>query len=815
MSKITSIEKRQLSTLKNNSEFISCLKKLIFNEKLTFEEAQYILTASLIFFRYYNNDKRLKGYFNFAYYIILKYSLVHNDYRPLYDISLQIGFYPISEFIIKNNLFDEQLLHESIINQEVRTLYKNSNYIETVEQHNRSNEILERVKSDDTAYIAPTSFGKSSIIREVIKQNNFSKIAIIVPTKSLINQTYTDIRNLDLNYKLILHDEMYNREDRFIGILTQERATRLINKYNTKFDILFIDEAHNLLKNNPRNHLLSRLIMLNYKNNPNQRLLYLSPLINDTKNLKTKFTSKGEILESSINHNLKAYEVFYLDKKGKLFLYNRFSDELYLTNKNINYVNYIIHSSKPKNFVYNYRPKNVELLAKKLSSSLNIIEIESLKNISKTIANEISEDIDLVELVKKGIIYLHGKQPTILKDYLEYKYKEVKELKYIIANSVILEGINFPIDTLFITSSYGLNVKDLNNLIGRVNRLNYVFQSSLSKLISTIHFVDSIEFTNKRSDMSNKLSLLREHTFYDENKNPLLANYNIEDLKIPKKERLKQKEKDSKIIGFTEFLINEHDTSLKNKIKRSFIENNIDDFYWNIEIAIPIIIENFNKISDNKNVISTIHEIFILNVEEQIKDYEIERLKNERARNYYKNYIDIVQLLSLREKISSTLQYFEIKSKNDADSHLFIGNSFGEVANPSPKYKNNEYLQEVYVNLKGKSKQQLANIALVKIKLEDDFVSFKLKKLITFLYDFELITKEAYFMAVYGTTDEYVINLTRIGLGPSVTKILKENGQLENISFDQNGNLISNEAFKTFLNNQTELLKFEINKYVK
>lgn len=815
MSKITSVEKRQLSTLKNNEEFINCFKKLIFNTQLTFEESQFILSTSLIFFRYYNNDKRLRGYFNIAYYIVLKYSLVKNDYRPLYDISLQIGFYPISEFILTNNLLDEQYLHESIINHEIRKLYNNSNYIETVEQHNRSKEILERIKTEDSAYIAPTSFGKSSIIREVIKQNDFSKIAIIVPTKSLITQTYIDIRNLDLNYKLVLHDEMYNGEDRFIGVLTQERATRLINNYDVSFDILFIDEAHNILKNNSRNHLLSRFIMLNYKKNTNQRLLYLSPLINDSKNLKTKFTSEGQIFESSIKHNLKAYDVFYLDKKGKLSLYNRFSDELYQVDKNIQFNDYIIAKAQEKNFIYNYRPKNVEGIAKELSLSLEVIENENLNRISITIANEISEDIDLVELIKKGIIYLHGKQPTILKEYLEYQYKEIQNLKFIIANSVILEGINFPIETLFITSTYGLNVKDLNNLIGRVNRLNYVFQSSLSKLISLIHFVDSIEFTDKKSDMSNKLSLLREHTFKDENKNPLLDNYNVEELKLSKEELTKQKEKDSKLIKFTEFLINEKDTSLESRIKYSFIENNIDDFYWNMESVIPSVIENFKIISDRNDVISTIYEVFILNIENQIKDYEIERLKNEKARNYYKNYIDIIQLLSLRDKIKNTLKYFEAKAQDENDSHLFIGSSFGEIVNPSPKYRNSEYLQEVYVNLHGKNRQQLANISLVKIKLEEDFVSFKLKKLITFLYDFELITKSAYFLAVYGTDDENVINLTRIGLGPSITRVLNENNQLQNISFDQNGNLVSNELFKNFLANQSELFKFEINKYIK
>ncbi|MFP3471588.1 hypothetical protein R0J90_16220, partial [Micrococcus sp. SIMBA_144] len=90
---------------------------------------------------------------------------------------------------------------------------------------------------------------------------------------------------------------------------------------------------------------------------------------------------------------------------------------------------------------------------------------------------------------------------------------------------------------------------------------------------------------------------------------------------------------------------------------------------------------------------------------------------------------------------------------DESDSYLFIGNSFGDVVLQSFKYKNIEYQQEVYINLKGKSRQQLANISLVKIKLEEDFVNFKLKKLITFLYDFKFISEDTYLLAVYGSSD--------------------------------------------------------------
>ncbi len=816
MSKITSYEKRQLITLKNNEFFISCFKKLILNTQLNIEEAQYILSSAVIFFRYYNNDKRLKGYFNIAYYIVLKYSLLHKDYKPLYDISLQIGFYPISNFIIKNELLEENYLHEAIINNEVKKIYSKEHYVETVEQYNRTREIFENIKTTDTAYIAPTSFGKSSIIRDVIVQNDYKKIVIVVPTKSLIVQTYNDIRNLELGYKLILHDEMYNNEDRFIGILTQERATRLINKFDLAFDIMFIDEAHNLLNNNSRNFLLSRLVMLNYKKNNEHRLLYLSPLVSDISNLKIKNTTEGQIFESTIKHNLKAFDTFYLDKKGKLFSYNRYTDEHYQLASELSFDDYIIANSKNKNFLYTYRPKFVEKIAERINSKLkNVAENSKLKKISNVISEEVSEDIDIVQYILNGIVYLHGKLPNILKEYLEYNYKEIQELKYVVANSVILEGINFPIDNLYITATYGLNVKGLNNLIGRVNRLNYVFEDNLDKLVSEIHFVDSVEYTDSRSNMINKISLLREHTFKDENKNPLLEEYNIEDLKLSKKDKEKRKEKDKKLIDSTEFLVNINPDNLSDRVKQHFIENNIDDFYKSYEDIIPTIIENTSKISDNKDVINTIYEVFIYNLENEIKDFELERLKNVKARAYYKNYIDIFQLLSLKEKIANTLTYSKEKANDAADSFLFIGSSFGEVALQSDKYKNFEYQNEVYVNLKGKSKQKLANISLVKIKLEEDFVSFKLKKLITFLFDFNFISEETYLLAVYGSSDKDLINLTRIGLNPSISKVLKENDQLKNLELDINGNLKCNVSFKTFMKTQSELFNFEVNKYIR
>ena len=77
-----------------------------------------------------------------------------------------------------------------------------------------------------------------------------------------------------------------------------------------------------------------------------------------------------------------------------------------------------------------------------------------------------------------------------------------------VANSVILEGVNLPIDNLFILNTYDLDGKSLTNLIGRVNRLNEVFDDrnkTLAKLLPPIHFVNSEQFNRKGGKMENKI----------------------------------------------------------------------------------------------------------------------------------------------------------------------------------------------------------------------------------------------------------------------------------------------------------------------
>ncbi len=810
-------EKLQLTAIRKNDQFFDVFQKLLLNRRdITGQEKEFVLSCALLFFSYYEKDKRFKSYFKIGYYIILKYSLLFDDYQPLYDVSLQIGFYPVSDYLLRHGLVERTGISETIVNNSISKRYVSfEGYIETLEQNAAAKNILAGL-DQDIVYIAPTSYGKSSIIREIIKRTDYSRIGIIVPTKSLLIQTYNDIKKLGLDYKLILHDEMYEpaRDSRFIGILTQERATRLINKGNVSFDILFIDEAHNLLDDDSRSIILSRLIQLNGSLKRDQKLVYLSPLIDDSNNVKLRHIDNS-ILTKRIQHDLKTVEL-YLCENGECFCYDRFTGE-YVPKGSSSFWDYVIQTSLQKNFIYHNRPKFIEQLAIALSEKLpEIKNSDNIDRIINTLKREVHPSFYMVSLLEHGVIYLHGKIPNLIKEYLEDAFKKEPELRYILANNVILEGVNHPIDNLFIASTYGLDGKRLTNLIGRVNRLNQVFRKNdnLKSLISTIHFVSDPAY-NTGGDMKNKIKLLRDHDFDDEVRNPLLQNYDIENLKLTPEQKDRKTREDNRITEATALILSTAELDENGFVKKYLIENAIDNFYNDVEAAAYSIIQNKSKyqFDEEEGIVDIIQKIFVISSDGNMKDYEIERLKNTKAVAYYNHYLKVLQKQALNERINSTVSYFKEK-RLSTDTQLFIGSSYGEERRASRKYNCSEYGAEVYINLKNKTEAELVNFAIVKLKIEEDFVNFKLNKLIVCLHDLGIIPDDYYNLHVYGTTDLSLINLVRYGLGVNIVRKLMDDNQIRHLSLDRNGNLTADPSFNGYLELQSDLFQFEINKYL-
>lgn len=804
------IEKTSFTAINKIDLFKVIIRKLTLDNILNDDEISYILSSAIIFLRQYENNKKYTSYIEFAYYIILKYTFKYHDYEPLYDMSTNFGFYPISKYIIENKLIETVNIDDLMINLNLNQ-FKNNSYIETFEQNKQRNRLLSSIALEQS-YIAPTSYGKSSVILEFLHGNNYNKVGIIVPTKSLLTQTYKLLRESNIKKRIIIHDEMYDNDDSFIAVFTQERALRLLNKNNIYFDILFIDEAHNIFDKSSRSILLSRLIKKNKILNSKQKVIYLSPLIMDSNNLR--ISEEQEIEEQKINFNIKEPDIYEYRLDDKVYQYNRFVNEFYFINKFNNNIEYIHKNTQKKNFFYIRSPKKIEDFAKILSDNSNI-EDGKLNELSKILEENIHKDFYCVDFVKRGLLYIHGRVPDLIKEYLEYKFKELDDLKYIVANTVILEGINFPIDTIFILNTYSLQAKELTNLIGRANRLNQIFlnkdENTLNKLIPKIHFINTHKYNIKNSDMSKKIKLLRSRIFKDKIQNSTLESFDFD--KLNSTEQLKP----LKIKHEEDFIIKEPKNQFE-EIKKYLIEVGIYNIYDNGKLTIEHIIKIIDKINISPKkwakfrMMDKIYILYIKGLEKNIIEFEFKRLSNLEARSYYEMHISNSHKYTLNVNINKMVEYFSDKKNTEKGQEFYIGNTYGEISKSTEPYPNSS--NEVYVNLNKKTNKELVNLAIVKLKMEDDFVSFQLNKFITMMYDFNLISEDDYNLYIYGTKEKSKSTLRKIGLSGSLITRLEDDGQLDNIAVDKFNNISINESFKKYKDSVDDFYRFEINRFL-
>ena len=126
------IDTYEIKTLKKDADFPKILHKIIVNPLLLNEKEKiYILTCAILLIKKYSKDKRYKAYLEFAYYIILKYSLSFKDYQPLYDFSINLGFYPIAQVLNNLSLITNENISNSLISCQIDRVLKRGRFTET------------------------------------------------------------------------------------------------------------------------------------------------------------------------------------------------------------------------------------------------------------------------------------------------------------------------------------------------------------------------------------------------------------------------------------------------------------------------------------------------------------------------------------------------------------------------------------------------------------------------------------------------------------------------------------------------------------
>jgi putative DNA helicase len=795
---------RQLYSI---SKFAYVMRRLYKKEQLTEEESEYILSCSLLLLKEYDNTNE-KELFELAYNIVLRYALLSKNYQPLYDVSCNYGFYPSVQFISKNHLLENSTVQDVMINFSVEMNYRNDGYIETYEQHRTRKNIISS-KKKSIAFIAPTSSGKSSLIIQHIKSNErIRKAVVLVPTKSLIAQSYMDLRKGIFDRKIISHEGMYNGETEFIGALTQERLLRLLEKNDSLFfDCIYVDEAHNIFSNDNRNVLLARALKMCKERNEKTQVIFLSPFINEVDNLI--MGSINEIDEQRISFNIKEPDIFVRCRDGKIKVYDRFLGDFYSEGNSNNAFEYIKTNQKNKNFIFVNTPFKIESFAEDLyANTEEITPDRDLKELQQLLAESVHPEFNIIKYLSHGIIYLHAKMPDHIKEYLEYQFKQNKKIKYLVANVVIMEGINLPIDSLFICNVWNMTSSALQNLIGRVNRLNIIFDKetgSLTKLIPKIYFVDVPKYTAKNRNLENVVKKIYEGS-RDEVRNPLLSNCSLEDLKVSRKEKV---EKLNQQILVQEKLYYSDTENPIELFRKKLISSGMNQF---IDISYDNAVSIMNNIKNcdfSLDVIDIVSWVFTKNV--TVINQEFSRLSNPAAVKFYKFFMAELKKGDFAALITSQLEYQLTRAERDKEPYMYVGRDYGDEMGWNENIAKG---QKVYVDIRKKSRTQLINLIIVKTKVEQEFLGFQYSRAVNFLHDNGYLSNEKFNLEMYGTNDESKIQLLNLGLSFSILNVLESNNQFKNISLDSHGNMVANKQLSNFKKNQNGLIRYELDKYI-
>ncbi|WP_407385700.1 DEAD/DEAH box helicase [Holdemanella porci] len=762
-----------LKKIKNTS-FSTIYNRFIIGDKLTSKEFECILALAVCFTNAEDvNVQRL------GYRIIVEYCNSTSDYAPLYEITINKGLYPICKFIELHHLPKERRNFFTEWNDAFLEQYSASSIYQS-EQQKGLVDFFSDNKKNTISVIAPTSYGKSELILSAIQEYAGKKVCVITSTKALLMQTKKRIKEISkgLFPKIVVHPEMYNPKDSAcLAVLTQERLLRVFKKNpNLSFDCFIVDEAHELLENKSRSRILADVIIVAQKRNRNTAFKFLTPFIENETNLQTRYTSY-DVEAFKVNEYIKTEKYYLYDFRNtkQLLFYDQFlNDYIPMTmQENINSEESFVKAyASEKNIIYLNKPTDIESFSLALADVLPDIKSKLILEACDNISRYLQPQYNMLKCLRKGIIYHHGSVPDVIRIYVEDLYKKEQKIKFIITSSTLLSGVNIPADKMFILDNRkgasNLTHDSFRNLIGRVCRFSEIFSSvdgTLKRLEPQIYLVFGNYFSKKANckEFLKKVAKV-DIKYKDTVKNVLLENTDISS------ENLDIFQKESEFIENYEngIVANYHERYTKTNVGKSCIMNGIteiDVFKKESEIQRKVdkYISDEVKASDASMLMDIIYDMFIKYVSDDNRN--LKRLVNCEARNFYVMMLNWkLENKSYAEMIGLFVRYWKEVYKNNNDAIIFVG----KWGNFCPQGKNVNH----YTKLKNKTTNELVNLAIVRIKEEQDFIDNILTKYIEVLYDLSLLENDFYTCVKYGTSDEETICLLKNGLSISSANLL-------------------------------------------
>ena len=750
-----------------------------------------------------------------GYRMALAYGNKTSDFTPLYDIAINSGLMPVVALL--KEIQDLPLNsgyrgRDSFLSNMVDSYIDNfrDDKIVLTEQQYHLNEFFTKNIVTTATVVAPTSYGKSELIISAIRDSKNHKICIIVPSKSLLAQTRKRVLNAKVDWvsRIVSHPEMHRPNDSSsVYILTQERLTRILNQdKDVAFDIVFVDEAHNLLGKDGRNRLLASVIRILEFRNENTAFKFLTPFLKDASSLNIK-NSTYESSNFKINEYVKSELLYIADYRhgdASWNFYDHFTNEtIELENESKNYISYIINNSANKNIIYFNRPKHIQNFAERFADYLPKINSGIVEEAAKEISDNMHEKYLLLHCMKHGVLYHHGAMSDPIRNYTEHLYRTCKDIRYLISNSTLLEGVNLPVERMFLLSiSKGLgNLRpsQFKNLIGRVNRFSEIFSSprleSLEKLQPQIHIVGTDDYI--RAD-GRLVKFCEKVMRVSKKDNDVIENVLLEGAPITDKNESDYDRAMNRLENLEPGITDDYECQVVvTEVGLKLLENNVSEInVFESENQIKNVLEQFassnETIRDSNTLMALIYDAFVTFIDPNNNNQRnsLLRLKSDKAQTFYAMFLDWrIEKAPIPVMIQRFIKYWE---KLPDNTPVFVG-SWGDVK------KNEGEHRELFTYMKDKSIGEKINLSIVRIKEEEDFFDHVIFRFVDILNELELIDEDFYKLIKYGTTNFRVITLIKNGFSRGVAELFIKK-YLDYIKFLEDDSVWINPAIHQRLN---------------
>jgi len=403
-----------------------------------------------------NEDTRNKG-IEIIIYTIDNWGKMPIETQEIWvDIIESVGFYPYLEKL--------QINANTDLGYKIR---KESHYSNNIHKyfHEQQEQLANLIFSGKNVLAsAPTSFGKSLLIEEIVASKKYKNIVIIQPTLALLDETRRKLNKYKNEYKLIVRtSQEFDANHNNIFLLTAERVLEYPDLPN--IDMLILDEFYKLsnLRGDNRSSILNNAFLKVMRNRACQFYL-LGPTVND---VSPEFLKRYNAVFFKKDYSLVLTEEINCQKNVTTMQGRVLEEDLFQVLDRMDDQTIIFCSSPSR------ARKLAFLYAKHIEEFLNNAELIKLPLID-WIKSNINWQWSLIKSLEYGIGVHDGAMPKHITSST-IKYFNERKIKYLFCTNTIIEGVNTSAkNVIYYDDKIGkkdIDFFDYANIRGRAGRL--------------------------------------------------------------------------------------------------------------------------------------------------------------------------------------------------------------------------------------------------------------------------------------------------------------------------------------------------------